>query len=142
MQSALQQHRPVNVVNGLSPLLNLPGFDFVWGFSQDYMHSLFPGVVRQITDQWLTSVNTPFYIGLPSVLSVVGARLLKIKPSHVFTQLPRLIQTKKFWKASEWKHWLLGYSVPCLVAVLPPQYLCLWVLLENAAYLVLQDKIT
>ncbi|XP_037503341.2 uncharacterized protein LOC119378205 [Rhipicephalus sanguineus] len=60
----------VNVrgVKGPSPLINLVGFDIVWGFTPDYMHGVLLGVTRQFMELWLCGVGTPYYIGSPNFI--------------------------------------------------------------------------
>lgn len=54
---------------------------------------------------------------------MVDKRLLEIKPPTVITRIPRSIQHHvKFWKATEYRNWLLYYSLPCLKGILPDDY--------------------
>ncbi|GBM11533.1 hypothetical protein AVEN_101868-1 [Araneus ventricosus] len=78
------------------------------------MHAVLLDVTRQITEIYLTSVGEHYYIGSPTDLRRIDRRLLKFKPPHLFTRLPRSIMDRKFWKAHEWKAWLLYYAAPCL----------------------------
>ncbi|KAH7959014.1 hypothetical protein HPB49_007323 [Dermacentor silvarum] len=65
MKRALELQIPVNGLKGLSPLVNLPGFDLVHGQAVEYMHCILLGVTRQITDYWFDPSNSQedFYIG-------------------------------------------------------------------------------
>ncbi|KAH6920825.1 hypothetical protein HPB50_028184 [Hyalomma asiaticum] len=47
MKTAADLQRTVRGVKGPSPLINVPGFDIVWSFRPDYMHTVLLGVVRQ-----------------------------------------------------------------------------------------------
>lgn len=95
------------------------GLDFIRGICPEYMHAVLLGVTCQITELYLTSVGEQFYIGSPTDLRRIDRRLLSIKPPR--TRLPRSITDRKFWKAQEWKTWLLYYAVPCLRGILPGQ---------------------
>lgn len=142
MREAFQQHQIVRGVKGPSPLVNLPGFDVVWGLSPEYMHSVFLGVVNQITEIWFSEVDLPCYIGSPSNRRNIDNRLLKIKTPHIITRLPRSIDSRKLWKANEWRNWLLYYSFPCLLGILPDRFLHHWNLLIEAVYLTMKDEIS
>ncbi len=54
----------------------------------------------------------------------IDKALLRIKPSYEFRRTPRSIHTSKYWKASEYRAWLLIYSIPVLLQVdFPADYL-------------------
>ncbi|GBL75890.1 hypothetical protein AVEN_234232-1 [Araneus ventricosus] len=105
------------------------------------MHAVLLGVTRQITEIYLTSVGEQHYIGSPTDLSRIDRRLLKIKPPHLFTRLPRSIMDRKFWKAHEWKAWFLYYAAPCLHGILPDKFIRHLSLFSISAFMLLQDTI-
>ncbi|KAK6492328.1 hypothetical protein HHUSO_G4649 [Huso huso] len=141
MKTALRERIIYNGVKGPSPLINLPYFGIVWGFTPDYMHCVLLGVTRQLTELWLQYANEECYIGSPSCLAVIDSRLLSIKPPQNMARLPRSVKDRKYWKASEWRNWLLFYSLPCLKGILPERYLKHFALLVEAIYLPLQSQI-
>ncbi|XP_064464144.1 uncharacterized protein LOC135375344 [Ornithodoros turicata] len=112
MALALEVGTTVNGVKGPSPLMNLPYFDLVWGQTVDYMHCVLLGVTRQITESVLNLCT-------PSTIAAVNSRLESITPPHCFTRLPRSLNERAYWKASEWRHWLLFYSLPCMLGLVP-----------------------
>lgn len=65
MKVALESSLVINGYKGPSPAVSLPDFDLVWGFTVEYMHAVLLGVIRQITEMLLSSVNSNerFYIG-------------------------------------------------------------------------------
>lgn len=65
MKLALESSLVINGYKGPSPAVGLPDFDLVWGFTVEYMHAVLLGVIRQITEILLSSVNSNerFYIG-------------------------------------------------------------------------------
>ncbi|XP_077491319.1 uncharacterized protein LOC144101951 [Amblyomma americanum] len=142
MKSSLISGEPSRGVKGFSPLARLPDFDLVWGVCPDYMHCVLEGVTRQLADTWFGCVQSASYIGVPATLSQVNTRLLSIKPPQWFSRLPRSIGERALWKASEWKWWLLFYSVPCLEGILPEEYLHHFCSLVAAVYILLKDEMT
>ncbi|KAH7974284.1 hypothetical protein HPB49_013726 [Dermacentor silvarum] len=108
------------------------------------MHCVLLGVARQLTEFWLDSANSqePFYIGTPSTLAKLDKRLLSICPPHCFTRLPRSLADRCFWKASEWKNWLLYYSLPTVLGVLPPRFWRHVSMLAEAIFTLLKSEIS
>lgn len=49
---------------------------------------------------------------------------------------------RNFWKASEFRSWLLYYSLPLLLGQLPPLYLQHYALLVCAMHILLQPQLT
>ncbi|XP_064473766.1 uncharacterized protein LOC135388267 [Ornithodoros turicata] len=127
MQLALKYGRPVNGIKGPSALVNLLHYDVVWGQSVDYMHCVLLGVTKHLTEIVLSSVSQG---SVNSAHQVINNRLLNIKPPHCFTRLPRSLEERSFWKASEWRHWLLFYCLPCTLGVIPQQH---WLQLRRLA---------
>ena len=120
MEEAVAHSKSVRGVKGPSPLINMPHFDIAWGFVPDYMHAVLLGVIRQLTELLLNSSDKPYYCGSPNTMSVLEKRINDIKPPHLITRLPRPLAECKHWKASEWRAWLLYYSLPVLNGVLKP----------------------
>lgn len=130
MQTAVTTGEPSHGVKGPTPLVKLSKFDLVWGVCPDYMHAVLEGVAKQLVEIWLSQVQSPAYIGEPSKCQRVTARLLRLRPPQFFTRLPRTLDDRSMWKASEWKWWLLFYAIPCLDGILERKYhehLCLLV---------------
>ncbi|XP_071509828.1 uncharacterized protein [Diadema antillarum] len=143
MAQAIDEQRSVRGVKGPSPLINLSHFRICWGFPADFMHCLLLGVVRQLADLWFSSPSvSQFYIGSQRAISVINERLKSIQPPGIVARPPRPISERKFWKASEWHNWLLFYSVPCLLGILPTCYLNHLIVLVEASFLLLQKSIS
>jgi len=128
-------------VKGASILLLLPNFDIVQSFVPDYMHSVLLGVVRQFINLWTDSCShsQPFYI---KNIQAVDRLLKTIKIPDEIHRLPRSLSDRKFWKASEYRSFLLLYSPVVLSNFLPKRYYQHWVLLVHALHLLLQHEIT
>ncbi|XP_072141938.1 uncharacterized protein, partial [Dermacentor andersoni] len=161
MKRAMELQIPVNGLKGLSPLVNLPEFDLVHGQAVEYMHCILLGVTRQIADLWFDPSNSQeaFYLGnvcimcvpfsctklpagSPSLVAKVDARLTTICPPDLITRLPRSLRERAFWKATEWRNWLLYYSLPCCLGVLHSRYWSHFALLVEAIFTLLTEELS
>ncbi|XP_077493537.1 uncharacterized protein LOC144104422 [Amblyomma americanum] len=120
------------------------GLDLVNGLSVEYIPSVLQGVVKQLTDTIMSTSNSAqrFYIGAPSAVSRINARLLTIKPPHGITRLPRAVSERAQWKASEWRHWILFYALRCLDGILHADYWRHLAKLSEALHILLRESIT
>lgn len=118
-------------------------FNIITSFIPDYMHAVLLGVVRQFLTLWIDSSNhtQPWYIG--TKVNVLNERLLTVKRPKELTPTPSSLDKMKFWKASEFKSWLLYYSMITLNGILPTHHLNLnhWALLVYAVYTLLMTNI-
>ena len=105
-------------VKGPTTLSLLPEFDCVQGFPIDYMHTILLGVTRSQAKLWFDSSfsSSECYIGRKTKL--VDERLLKFQPPDFTILTPRSISERKLCKASEWRNWLLFYSLLSLSGIL------------------------
>ncbi|KAG0412339.1 hypothetical protein HPB47_010526 [Ixodes persulcatus] len=101
MEIAEAYNHTINGAKGPSLLINVIGFNVVWSLRPDYMHCEHLGVVRQVTELWLSGVCEEHYIGAPSTVTKVESRLLSHKP-HLSCNRPlRSLKRRMYWKASE-----------------------------------------
>ena len=71
------------------------------------------------------------------------SKLLQIKPPINISRLPRSIQNHRgYWKASEYRAWLLFYSIPVMFNIIPMEYLAHHMLLVEAVYILLSSSIS
>ena len=77
-----------------------------------------------------------------SEIDTVNKRLLEIKPPDLITRVPRSLEDRRFWKASELRSWLLFYSLPCLFGILAEECFQHLACFVEALWLMLQDSIT
>lgn len=108
----------------------------------DYMHAVLEGVTKYITGMWFNSENhkSSFYLG--NRVKEIDSLLLQIKPPSSFRRSPRPISTTlKFWKANEYRAWLLFYSLPILIRFLPSEYVHHWSLLVYSIHVLLSSEI-
>jgi hypothetical protein len=128
-------------VRGYSCLGLLKYFDTGESFSPDYLHSGLLGVVKRHLLTILDSKNKDreFYIG--NFSEVIDRRIRGIKPPNIVKRLPRGLNLIKFWKASEFRNWILYYALPCLERYWPTRYLEHLTLLVFALHTLLKSEI-
>lgn len=127
----------INGVKGFSVLMNLLTLDMVWGFPNDYLHSILLGVVKYLFDIWIETK-----ILKKDTLTELNNRLLNMTPSHEIHRLPRMIKDKAKWKGTEWRSWLLYYSLVCLKGLISDSLLNHYALLVESIFILLQDSIS
>ncbi|XP_074095725.1 uncharacterized protein LOC141525232 [Cotesia typhae] len=142
LASANEYDNDIMGVWGPSPLMNLNYFNLVDGMSPDYMHALLLGVVKQHTEILLSSFGEEYYVGNPNQLEAINKKLLDFKHPSCITRSPRQLTERDMWKATEWRSWLLFYSVICLKGILPQKYVNHLALLVEAVCILLSNKIT
>nr|XP_042908063.1 uncharacterized protein LOC122271298 [Parasteatoda tepidariorum] len=111
-------------IKGPSPLVTIPHFNVVQGFSLDSMHSIFLGVTKKIVCLWFDTTNSgkDYYLGSPKSVHEVNERMSSIIMSQCVGRVPRLIFKRKLYKASEWRNFLLYVCLPVLTDLLPKKY--------------------
>lgn len=139
---AVRHNEIRNGVKGASPLLLIESFDIVQGFTVDLMHCVLLGVTKYMANLWFDSKHhvSPWYIGRQ--IAEVDQRLKRIQPPKNITRTPRSLTERSLWKASEWKNWLLFYSLICLQDILPIVYLRHFLLVVEGVDLLLLESIS
>jgi len=140
-EEALQLNVPVKGVKGPSILSLVPKFNLVTGFVPEYMHSVLLGAVRQFVFLWCDSAShkKPYYLG--TKIDHLDNIILKCKPPSEIKRLPRSLKLRKYWKASEWRNFLLFYYV-CLKDNLQKPFFDHWCLLSFSIYNLMQTQIS
>ncbi|XP_071785542.1 uncharacterized protein [Asterias amurensis] len=128
-----ESRRSIDGVKGVSILSFLTYFNIISSFIPDYMHAVCLGTVRRIVAMWLNPSNSSneWYLGRRS--ADICARLKFIQATKEITRLPRSLSELKFWKANEWRSFLL-YSPLILKDILPAKYLAHWSMLACAIF--------
>lgn len=139
-ETALQQDHSERGVKTVSPLLNLPHFDIVWGFVPDYMHSILLGVARQFLEMWMADAQCDFYIGKHQ--RTIDERLTALAPPREVRRLPRATKERKWWKAKEFENWVLFYSLPVLQGILNKSCISHWACLVEVLHILLSRNIS
>ncbi len=128
-------------IKGISPFSST--LDLVASFPIDYMHAVLEGATRTLARAWFDSKHhsSPFYIGRR--IKEVDKILMIQRPPSEISRPPRSIAKHlQYWKASELRSWLLFYSLPLLLHVLPPLYWHHYSLLVCAMHIMLKDSVT
>lgn len=141
-REALHTTKSVRGVKGPTCLINIPHFGIISGMPPDIMHNVHLGVVRQMASRWLESENheKPYYI--VNRVTELDQQLLLIKPPCNVTRVPRSLQQRRFWKASERQNWLLFYSIFVLKGILPQVFYQHWLTLVTFMFLPCKNIIT
>lgn len=91
---------------------------------------------------WIQSTAlTAFTLELLPTTEEINKRLNRIKPPEEFRRTPRSITTFKHWKASEFRAWLLYYSLPVLSDLMPGDYIHHLSLLVSAIHILLASDV-
>ena len=141
--SAVECGHRVRGFHDVTPMAKLPWFDLVLGIVPDYMHGVLLGVTKQLLNLWLSPAKykMPWFIGHKT--KTIDKRLKEMKPPDFIQRLPRQLETRRaYLKASELQAWLIYYSVPCLIDILPDIYLQHLACLVEGVYILLGDDIT
>ncbi|XP_030264254.1 uncharacterized protein LOC115575952 isoform X8 [Sparus aurata] len=141
-QIAEREGKTILGIKGPSAIVDLAKFDLINGMVPDYMHCVLLGVCRQMATLWIDSksYSEPWYIGTQT--AIMDRHLLSIKPPGIVARVPRSLTERKFWKAHEWQHWLLYYSLPVLKGILPQKYHSHWALLIEGISILLGSELS
>lgn len=108
----------------------------------DIMHGVFLGVCKMLLDLWFNSKYSRMPWSLHHLEHVVDEKIKKLKPPSNVQRAPRSLKDLKFWKAAEYKLFMLYYSVIVLKDVMEDVYLKHHCLLVSAICLLSQDSIS
>ena len=105
------------------------------------LHALCPGGCDKVAAALLGELSEPQ--GALLYRTEVDELLLKQHPPYNFTRAPRsLAKHLNYWKASEFRTWLLYYSLPILSDFLPSLYIQHTALLVTAMHILLKQEIS
>ncbi|XP_076851814.1 uncharacterized protein LOC143508558 [Brachyhypopomus gauderio] len=138
---AATPENPVMGVKGPSLLMKLKTFQMINGFVPEYQHCVCLGVTRQLAKLWFDSKHhdKEWYIGTKA--DNIDKELIAIKPPVEITRVPRSVADRKYWKASEWRSFLLFYALPTLNGVLVKKFWNHLFLLVFAMHILLGQKV-
>lgn len=128
-------------VKGFSCLAPLISFNFCKSIRPHYMHNVPLGVDRTYMANLLEEGTNPYYLNA-GLLNTIDRRLTKLAVPRCIQRTPRPMSLTKYWKASEWKHFLLFYSLPVLADIVHPDIFQHLALLTSAMFILLSDRIT
>ena len=131
--------RPVFGVKGQSVLSE--HINIIKSVPVDYMHAVLEGITKSLFNCWFNPNyhKSKFYLGRK--IPDIDRALLRIKSPHEFRRTPRSIRTSKYWKAAEYRAWLLCYAMPVLSNFLPRDYLHHLSLLVTSLHVLLGTSI-
>ncbi len=118
----------------------LPEFDVIDGYVVDSMHCIDLGVTRNLVSMWFDNSGELWYIGRH--VEEINKRLKLFRPPNYIHRLARPITERKFWKASEWRNFLIFYSLIVMKGILPQKYLLHFMLLVDSVHLLQRDNIS
>ena len=98
------------------------------------MHCVLLGVVRQFVNLWFDSTSHDKLYSMRKKVAEIDKIIVSIKPPSEIKRLPRSLAVRRYWKASEWRSFLLFYSVVALSGIMPLQFYNHWLLLVFAVY--------
>ena len=130
-------------VKSLSWIMYFPRFNCIRGMAIDYMHSVLLGTVKMLTTLWFDKAYKKFswYVGDKG--ATIGQQIKCVRMPNCISRLNRsTVEDLHLWKASEYRTFLLFYSVPVLWRTLPDEYFQHYLLLVQAIYLMLQESIS
>ena len=107
----------------------------------DYMHAVLEGTIKSLLKNWFDPANhgKAYYLGLHK--KNIDKLAAQIKPPTEINRAPRSLELLSFWKASEFRAWMLYYSLPLLKAFLPSEYIHHLALLISALHILLSEAI-
>ncbi|KAK3933039.1 Insulin-like growth factor-binding protein complex acid labile subunit [Frankliniella fusca] len=127
-------------VKGPSQLMRLLNFDLFVNQVTDDLHPWFEGVAKFHTELMLQR-RKPWSIPSDELPTVNRRIHLSVTPTTL-SRKPRDLSVSNQWTGTEWRNWLINYSIPCLQGTIPRRYLQHWSLLANAAYLLHKSSIS
>ena len=117
--------------------------DIVKGIPIDYMHAVLEGITKNLMAFWFDPKYSRRSFSLARKLKLIDRKLLLVKPPHEFRRSPRSIASSvKYWKASEYRAWLLFYSLPIAAPYLPAEYAHHYSLLVYGIHILLGSDIS
>ena len=139
-RNVVEKDVPVYGLKGPSVLQTVPTFDPVNSFVFEYMHCV-QGICRSLLSLWLDTCNcrNSYYLGRHLLLS--DKELSKIEPPNEITRLPNSLSSRKYWKASEYRSFILYYGPILLKGKLPAPFYNHFMILSWVLYHVLQPII-
>ena len=116
-------------------------FSLVWAFAIDWMHCICLGIVKTRFQSMVTEKGSTFYVG--DQTRTLNDRLSSIKPpGRKIGRLPRETSELQHWKATEFKNWLIHYSLVVLHGILDHRYFLHWSLLVSSIGILTKDHIS
>jgi hypothetical protein len=132
----------VEGVKNFSVLSALPSFSLITHCVVDSMHCLWEGIVPQFFKLWFDSKNhaNSWYLG-PTIFKRIGQKLNNMKVSFDIVRHPGALKSYTYWKAIDWKNFILYFSLPLLKNEMSSMYFDHLVLLVKILHFFAQHEI-
>lgn len=137
---AEQLNSCIDGVFGKSCLMALKNFDMIYGCGLDYMHN----ICLRVVPTWLNLIlhakmKDEYYIKKENRI-ILNERLLNIQTTSDISYKPRTLDDRSFFRAVEYRNFLLYYSRYVLSSILPKKYVDHLELLSAALYKLLKKE--
>ena len=119
-----------------STLLDLKYFDIIRYACIDPMHNLLLGTAKHMMQLWTSRGS----ISEAQLLLIQRKAEQIIVPVDMGRIPVKIASSFAIFKADEWKHWCLVYSLYCLFGILPSEELKIWSLFIQACKLLFQHS--
>jgi len=83
------------------------------------MHSVLEGVVKSMFYRWFDQENSRMECSLRHHMQQIDKRILNIRPPKYVPTAPRSIYTWKTWRAHEYLSFIIYYSLPVFIDIMP-----------------------
>jgi hypothetical protein len=90
---------------------------------------------------WFDASHSEQPFSISRQVDEVNKRLLEIQPPYFMHRKPRALSQRRHWKASDYRHWVLYYSIPYLSGILEKKFLDHFSRLVEGIYLCLGQRI-
>jgi len=125
--------------DGFSPLINLP-IDITKCVVLDYMHCVCQGVMKRLLDFWVKGKKPIRMLGeKKDSISLALFNLRKTVPSE-FARLPRSLDDLEYWKATEFREFLLYTGIIVLKSNIKKEQYNHFLILFTSIRILCSDK--
>lgn len=133
-------NKAIRGVKGPCIMSKVPNLDTLICYPPEYMHAWLLGVTKMMVEAWIDSKNheEEWYIG--TKIKEINSLLHEICPPCEITRCPENIEDIQ--KASQWKNFLLYYSMVVLKNILPKKFYDHWFLFVYSAHTLLKPTLS
>ncbi|XP_021363193.1 uncharacterized protein LOC110456660 [Mizuhopecten yessoensis] len=142
IEEAVLSDKTVKGFNGRCAIRCLPGFSPANNIVIDYMHACLAGITKRLIKLFTdgTSFKEDYFIG--HKVPLIDKQLKCLRVPYLINRKPRPLSLYLKWKSSEFRSWMLYYSIPCLINHLPEVYLQHYSCLVEGIHILLQSNVT
>lgn len=141
-KAIVEDHKCGTIIDGIKDVSPLHNYvHLVDGVPTDYMHCVLEGVTKFLLTSWTSPKHSRKPFSIRKYLHQLDKALLKQTSPREFTHSTRSLIDMSYWKTSEYRLWLLFFSLPLIVNLLPPLYFHHFSLLVCAMHLLLSKEV-